>query len=76
MPEIELEPVRLSKDDERIAWRLLMLLDAVRSLRDDPINLDEIDLLGQVAKGYHDLHDACAAIRNGCELHYLVIIFT
>lgn len=73
----QVEPVKLSKDAERVAWRLLMLLDALRARRpSDPVSLDEIDQLGRVAKGNHDLHDACAALRNGCALDHLVSIFT
>ena len=74
--EIE-EPVELTEEGRRKAWRLLCLLDAMRDRRpDDPVSLDEIDQLGQVAESWNDLHDACAALRNGCALDYLVIIFT
>ena len=73
----EYEPEQLSVSDERSAWRLLMLLDALRKRRpSEPVSLDEIDQLGAVAKGNHDLHDACAAIRNGCALDLLANIFT
>ncbi|HET6916933.1 MAG TPA: hypothetical protein VFH56_12655 [Acidimicrobiales bacterium] len=67
----------LTEEDKRHAWRLLMLLDAFRAFRpNESVSLDEIDLLGRVARGNHDLHDACAALRNGCKLDLLVIIFT
>lgn len=73
----EVEPLKLSSEDKRRAWRLLMLLDSLRIARpNEPVSLDEIDLLGRVARGNHDLHDACAAVRNGCKLELLVIIFT
>lgn len=81
-PEPEEQPVavtdtQLSKEGERQAWRLLALLDALRFSRpDDPVSLDEVDLLGKVAKGHYDLHDACAALRAGCGPGLLASIFT
>ena len=67
----------LSEEDKRKAWRMLSLLDALRSQRaDDPFSFDEITQLGVVAAGNHDLHSACAALRNGCALDQLVCIFT
>lgn len=76
-PVAETEIDHLTEQDRRDAWRLLMLLDALRAHRpQEAVSLDEIDLLGRVARGNHDLHDACAALRNGCALHHLVIIFT
>lgn len=71
------QEVDLSEEGKRKAWRLLALLETMRKRRpDEPISLDEIDLLGLVAAGHYDLHDACAAIRNGCTLDLLVVIFT
>lgn len=76
-PSVEVTESVLTEEDKRHAWRLLMLLDAFRDLRPhESVSLDEIDLLGRVARGNHDLHDACAALRNGCKLEYLVVIFT
>lgn len=73
----EVQDDRLSEEDKRKAWRLLSLLDALRDRRpQEPASLDEVDLLGQVAKGQHDLHDACAALRAGCGLDLLAQIFT
>lgn len=74
MSVTETEP--LSEEGKRKAWRMLSLIEAFRLLHEDPLSLDEIDLLGRVASGSHDLHDACAALRNGCGLELLVIIFT
>lgn len=72
----EIEDV-LTEEGKRKAWRLLALLDALRVRRPaEPVSLDEIDLLGRVAEGHHDLHDACAALRNGCGLDHLAQIFT
>lgn len=79
MPETEIEPVRqqLTDSEKCCAWRLLMLIDALRFFRpNDAVSLDEIDLLGRVASGNQDLHDACAALRSGCQLDLLVAIFT
>ena len=74
---MEVEPAQLSTEDKTCAWRLLMLLDSLRVIRPhDPVSLDEIDQLGQVARGNHDLHAACAALEHGCALDLLVIIFT
>lgn len=71
------EPVEMTEEGKRKAWRLLALLDAMRHQRpSEPISLDEIDQLGRVAEGYHDLHDACAALRNGCALDLLARIYT
>lgn len=81
-PEPEETPVDttehegLTEEDKRKAWRLLALLDALRETHPEPVSLDEIDTLGRVAKGHHDLHDACAALRNGCALGTLARIFT
>ena len=73
----DIQDDRLSEEDKRKAWRLLALLDALRDRRpQEPASLDEVDLLGKVAKGQHDLHDACAALRAGCGLDLLVQIFT
>lgn len=74
--EIE-EPVELSEEGRRKAWRLLELLRALTELRpSEPVSLDEVDLLAMIAAGHYDLHDACAALRNGCTLDHLVVIFT
>ena len=67
---------RLSEEGKRKAWRMLALIDAFRARHEDPLSLDEIDLLGRVAEGHYDLHDACAALRKGCGLEHLVLIFT
>lgn len=76
MSATELEE-QMTEEGKRKAWRLLALLDALRVRRPaDPVSLDEIDLLGRVAEGHHDLHDACAAVRNGCGLELLAQIFT
>lgn len=72
----EIEDTRLSEEGRRKAWRLLVLLDALRQRHPEPVSLDEIDLLGRVAEAHYDLHDACAALRNGCGLDHLVQIFT
>ena len=75
--EVEIEePEHLTEEGRRKAWRMLSLIEAFLHQHPEPIALDEIDLLGRVAAGNHDLHDACAALRNGCQLDYLVIIFT
>jgi hypothetical protein len=70
------ETETLSEEGKRKAWRMLALIDAFRALHADPLSLDEIDLLGRVAEANFDLHDACGALRNGCSLDYLVVIFT
>ena len=75
-PVLDTEPLHLSEEEKRKAWRLLALLDALTALRPEPVSLDEVDQLGLVAKGHYDLHDACAALRHGCSLDLLVIIFT
>ena len=75
--EVEIvEPEQLTEEARLKAWRLLSLMDAFLHKHPEPIALDEIDLLSRVAAGSHDLHDACAALRNGCGLDHLVIIFT
>lgn len=71
------ESVQLTDEGRRKSWRLLMLMDALIDRRpDEPISLEEIALLGRVADGNFDLHDACAALRNGCGVDHLAVIFT
>lgn len=70
------EAETLSEEGKRKAWRMLSLIDAFRVQHAEPLSLDEIDQLGNVAEGNYDLHNACAALRNGCSLDHLVEIFT
>lgn len=58
-----------------LSWRLLNLIDAYRTQK-EVLELDDIDLLGRIAQARFDLHDACAALSNGCTLEHAVIIFT
>lgn len=76
-PEPEHEEELLTEEGKRKAWRLLSLLNALRELRpQEPVSLDEIEQLGRVAAGNHDLHAACDALRKGCGLDRLADIFT
>ena len=78
VPEIVWEePEHLTEEGRRKAWRLLKLLDALREIRPDgPVEFAELNQLGEVANGDHDLHDACDALRNGCSFELLVGIYT
>ena len=79
LPPLPSEPedLNLTEEGKRKAWRLLTLLETLTRLRpNEPVNLDEIDQLGRVAVGHHDLHDACAALVRGCSIELLPRIFT
>lgn len=64
----------LTPEQRLQAWRLLKLIDALGTR--EPIDLDDIDLLGQIANSRADLHDVCKALRSGCSLGNAVVIFT
>jgi hypothetical protein len=65
----------LSPEGKLHGWRLLSLIDAYRTQK-SPLEYDDIELLGQIAHGTSDLHDACSALMRGCRLEYAVIIYT
>lgn len=54
-------------------WRLLNL---IRAYGQEPIDMDDVELLGLIARGTADLHAACKALKNGCSLGQAVVIFT
>jgi len=65
----------LDPDQKLQGWRLLRLIDAYRTQK-SPLEYDDIELLGQIAKATSDLHDACGALTRGCRLELAVIIYT
>ena len=66
---------QLGPGEKLQGWRLLNLIDAYRTQK-SPLEYDDIELLGQIAKATSDLHDACAALMRGCKLELAVIIYT
>jgi hypothetical protein len=81
-PKKEPEPVPAAPEEDVVLsqhklWRLRELLRTLREVRpDEPVSLDEVDHLWSVADGYEDLHDACNALRHGCEIDKLARIYT
>lgn len=70
------EPRRaLSAEEKLHGWRLLNLIDAYRTQK-EPLDLEDIDLLGQIARAQSDLHTACGALLAGCSIEHAVIIFS
>lgn len=61
--------------EERLrGWRLLELIRAYRTQK-SPLEYDDIELLGQIALATSDLHEACDALKHGCQLEYAVILY-
>ena len=76
MSGVEQEPnTYLSAEAKLHGWRLLRLIDAYRTQK-SPLEYDDIELLGQIAKATSDLHEACSALTRGCRLELAVIIYT
>lgn len=66
VPEVELT------ERERVdGWRLLNLIDAYRKQK-EPLDLEDIELLGFIAHSSADLHLAVHALEHGCAPDQLV----
>ena len=57
------------------SWRLAELIRAYQAQK-DVLEEGDITLLGRIAEGEYDLHDACRALERGCPLEQAVLIFT
>lgn len=69
------EEGQLSEIGKLHGWRLLNLIDAYRAQK-EPLDMEDIELLGHIAKSTADLHVACTAFLDGCTLEQAVLIFT
>jgi hypothetical protein len=67
--------VQLSDKEKLYGWRLLSLIDAYRTQK-EPLDLEDMELLGRIARARTDLHEACSALLSGCRLEYAVILYT
>jgi hypothetical protein len=69
--EVVLDPAAQKIHD----WRLVELIRAFGEQK-DPLEMEDVELLGMIARGVSDLHDVCRAFRCGCTFGQAVVIFT